>query len=397
MKNTRTIIFVIAGTVVSSILILIAAGWGRSIAVSLIDARCRLAESRRLCLDKTLVRITKALGPAPALSMLSAFIGRDASLASICHVWGHHIGFAAVEKLEDPIAALKAGIENAMTCGAGYIHGVLVRSGANEALKQKFYSGLEKICEAYDFKTDRRKRLHCVHGLGHGLLVLNDFDLPKAIKDCEKLPFEWDKVFCSGGVFMENASSEHTNDIPPYLHLDDPFYPCTIVNKAYQSICFHFTVGDVLLRWNKMSIKEAFDFCSRTKDIAFKNGCYKGVSRIAFQRKMQEIAFNKISPQEVAAKVIDICKGLSQEGEKICYLQIAGGLSEEMGNLADYGGEVCRRIPDEFKSECFFVIGLDVFRDYSRSKESFEEVCRRIAGEWFESCMLGVRSEMAKN
>jgi hypothetical protein len=42
----------------------------------------------------------------------------------------------------------------------------------------------------------------CYHGLGHGIMARADYDLPRALKMCDKLIFLSAQQSCWQGVFM---------------------------------------------------------------------------------------------------------------------------------------------------------------------------------------------------
>src|SRR6266550_9592733 len=120
--------------------------------------------------------------------------------------------------------------------------------------------------------ADQWLRFQCVHGMGHGLMMVYDHDLPRALGGCDLLSEGWDRESCYGGAFMENvvnataphhaphvlhshvATHEH-GAAPPFKALDpsDLQYPCSIMAQRYLVACYNmqtsvmlfFTHGDM--------------------------------------------------------------------------------------------------------------------------------------------------------
>lgn len=116
----------------------------------------------------------------------------------------------------------------------GYIFGV-IRSYLKENGEEKLFVNLKDIIGA------DQKRAHVV---GHGFIMWKDYELLGALKSCDLLKAdEAITVACRGGVFMENivgGRSPETGHYTNYLN-NDPFYPCTIVDRKYETACYKYT------------------------------------------------------------------------------------------------------------------------------------------------------------
>ena len=62
-------------------------------------------------------------------------------------------------------------------------------------------------------------KFQCVHGLGHGLMMYLDHNLPKALQYCDYQAADWDRQSCYGGVFMENIIYAQSLRRPPARQL----------------------------------------------------------------------------------------------------------------------------------------------------------------------------------
>ena len=93
-----------------------------------------------------------------------------------------------------------------MTCNSGYYHGVLQVALAglprNVVVKKS-----QHLCSAPAVNTEEFLLYQCVHGLGHGLMIYSGDDLPWSLRTCHKLLTDFDRVSCTGGVFMQNLDT----------------------------------------------------------------------------------------------------------------------------------------------------------------------------------------------
>ena len=76
----------------------------------------------------------------------------------------------------------------------------------------------------------------CVHGLGHGLMIYSGDDLPWSLRTCHKLLTDFDRVSCTGGVFMQNLDT--TMVTSRYLKPKNPIYPCNAVAERDKVYCY---------------------------------------------------------------------------------------------------------------------------------------------------------------
>ena len=105
----------------------------------------------------------------------------------------------------------------------------------------------------------------CIHGLGHGLMIYTGYDLPLSLNDLqEPRGTEFDKISCSGGVFMENFSSSY-GVTSKYLRKNDPIYPCNDkISDPYKVQCYGLVTAN-LLRTTGYDQKKTAAGCKRSE------------------------------------------------------------------------------------------------------------------------------------
>ncbi len=125
----------------------------------------------------------------------------------------------------------------------------------------------------------------CIHGIGHGLLVLYGYTiagLEHALAVC-KSSIEY-MSGCSDGVFMEfntNITSEvlHGSNSFKTSNSSSLYEPCESLSHSYQSFCYL----DQAPRWYSYITQDfslIVSFCSDISDINNRLSCYQGIGRI---------------------------------------------------------------------------------------------------------------------
>lgn len=181
--------------------------------------------------------------------------GADATIAYVktlpidCHQRVHKVGRLTYElKGSDAFTILNS------ECMSGYTHGV-TEAFFHEHGTENLTVNLELICQGQQFGFYSNQ---CFHGVGHGLMAFNDYDLPAALKSCDTLPEggqRWDS--CYTGVFMENvvgaigvedakaSNGDHDYHTSSWLS-SDPQFPCNAVELKYKQSCYIFQTSRMI-------------------------------------------------------------------------------------------------------------------------------------------------------
>ena len=176
-----------------------------------------------------------------------------------CHQISHWIGRAGlVYYKHDAGQALSHG---AMTCNSGYYHGVLQLALAGLP-RTVVVRKAQRLCSAPAVNTEEFLLYQCVHGLGHGLMIYSGDDLPWSLRTCHKLLTDFDRVSCTGGVFMQNLDT--TMGTSRYLSTKNPIYPCNTVAERDKVYCYLMVTSRINTldgyNWRKTA-----DWCRRSE------------------------------------------------------------------------------------------------------------------------------------
>ena len=227
-------------------------------------------------------------GIAAAFTDLKARYDGNGYVVSQCHPITHVIGREAANSF-DTIG--KAYTQGDSFCWSGYYHGIM--EGIIGSIPPgELQSRLDSVCskipgkERYSFDY-----YNCVHGLGHGVMLINGNDLFKSLEYCDFLSGGWERASCWSGVFMENVIIDSRGEFTPYLKPEEPLYPCSAVKDAYKQTCY-LMQSSYMLKVSNESFARVFELCS-TADEKFVDTCYQSLGRDASGRTSSDIARTK--------------------------------------------------------------------------------------------------------
>lgn len=215
-----------------------------------------------------------------------------------CHSRGHDLGKVISAKLGSVGAALRTCQD---ACFSGCMHGVLMDRLAIEKPDQPKQKEDELGLGVHVSITDVEKQIvticddpglsdiykfgDCVHGVGHALMFLVNYDIPKALEYCSL--FESDPVdyYCSTGAYMEYVTNYDQQD-----SVAKPiFYPCD--QNEYPAACFRYKLPYFSFRHygQGRSLGDIINSCKALEG-KYRLGCFHGLGNT----HMYLIAFSKI-------------------------------------------------------------------------------------------------------
>jgi hypothetical protein len=282
-------------------------------------------------------------GPAPALELLGQLAAIDPDVRRDGHMYAHRIGIAALTSTAD-VSTVFASCTPAWQSGC--YHGViqsyfLLTERAGGSIER---ASVDALCG--DYRGTRADLLfQCTHGMGHGLVMLNRYDLPKALIGCDLLSRPYEQEMCHAGAFMENV-----------VNATHPHAPAPKEKAAEAGHGGHGAHGD-------------------------HGGDHGGNHGAA-----PAVAFKAIDPE-------DWHYPCSIAGERYligCYtIQTSAMLHHAKGDLGKVAAE-CGRAPEKARATCFLSLGRDVSTLAAGKDSEAIRLCGLAEARYRPACHRGV-------
>ena len=289
-----------------------------------------------------------------------------------CHRTVHHLGmFLYTFVGKNLSSAFKyAG----QSCGGAVYHGVIMNYLTIERNNGVNPDEIEilDICPKFEENPYALERWQCLHGIGHGLEVVYDYDTFAAIERCEIFEPGWEQISCSKGMFMENNQLNVKTGKASFDE-KDILYPCNKVELKYAPACYQYQPTYILTQVSG-SLNATLNACDKIEPQELIKYCYHGVGR-----QMAPATEGKINVINL------ICQIGQPEFYKDCY---RGMVMTFINNDHPLGGfDFCKAIPDFAKEDCYDGLGKWVIMIHSSDMER-EKMCSHAESErYFTTCM----------
>jgi hypothetical protein len=239
--------------------------------------------------------------------------------------------------------------------------------------------------------------------MGHGLTMIYNHDLPKALEGCDLLKDDWDKQSCYGGAFMENivnvtnphhpahGMAEHTDhsamdDMPGMSHEkssfkamdpNDKLYPCSKLPDRYLGSCYQMQTS-IILYFNHGDMKDAAQTCDKAPG-AMKFVCYQSLGR--------DISSYSLQNHKTA---ISMCEMGTRKFQPWCYVGLVKNLIDLNARSED-GMSLCRELnAEDTKTKCYEAVGEQIGTLHADSQSRWKE-CSTSEPAYVEVCLYGAR------
>jgi hypothetical protein len=308
--------------------------------------------SKPFCYRQAFGNLAYKEGPQKALALLATDDRTIPGVHADCHQISHWVGHAGLLYYHhDAGQALSHG---AMTCNSGYYHGVLQLALAGLP-RDKVVKKARHLCDAPAVNTEDFLLYQCVHGLGHGLMIYSGDDLPWSLKTCHKLLSDFDRVSCTGGVFMQNLDT--TMGVSKYLSSKNPLYPCNIVAERDKVYCY-------LMVTSRINTLDGFNW---RKTAAWCRKAEPGWVATCFQSFGRDASgVSRYVPKDT----IRLCSFAGRNADECLY-----GASRDYANNYAGGKEaavLCNQSPKRYRGKCYEGIGtiLGSINRYTAQRKS---------------------------
>jgi plastocyanin len=299
----------------------------------------------------------KLAGPGNVMAYLRDYSIKDKELD--CHIYAHSIGWESYNLFGN-------GAFNVLdhNCGSGYIHGVmesLLLDKGTEDLKKK----IEDVCLKLDKYVLRGQ---CVHGIGHGLLVYEGYNLPLALDRCRNETDSQFHHYCYTGVFMENIINSEgfnldhgsTNWVS-----DDPYFPCDMVSQtdSIQNACYLYQASRMLDIY-KDDFSKVWQHCLSLKDRKQFYCLHNLGQEAAYRTRMDPV------------KTVEICM-VHPETSQPCIKGAVALISHYWEDLVtEQPQQICRNLKEDgLRKYCYEEVGELFGQIFDKNIEKINTAC----------------------
>ena len=366
--------------------------------VALADSALRMcreppAGSPMDCYDGFLVPLVAARGVRTALGTLDVLGTRDAQLRTDGHVYAHAIGITAGRAARADVGRAFASCTEIFQSGC--YHGVI--QAYFEDVRAVDTSAANGLCSAFRSPAaDQWLRFQCVHGMGHGFMMVYDHDLPRALAGCDLLSEGWDRESCYGGAFMENVvnataphhapnvlhshvAAHHHNAAPPFKALDpsDLQYPCSIMAQRYLVACYNMQTS-VMMFFTHGDMAVTARSCLAAPQ-PLRPVCFQGMGREVSAWSHQD-----------HHEAIRMCSFASAEYQPWCHVGVVKNFIDLTAKPAD-GIAYCRSVTGAAnRRQCYEAVGEQIGTLRNNATER-EAACGPVVADYRDACRYGAR------
>ena len=312
--------------------------------------------------------LAERVGPEQTLEILKTsglpFTGEG-------HFAVHQVGYVAYEKY---------GVDALLHCRDYFLyacyHGAMIEAANKE-------DGFPTIAAMADKCRGTQPRfVQCVHAAGHGILAIWNYEVPDALKTCDKL-FEGEKqyegslTYCHSGVFMENIFGVHDwgHDKPSpnrkWLSDQDIYFPCDKFSEKYQEGCWQNQATRIYQMVGGDVAKTA-KACNAA-DNKYKAVCFDNLARQIHPMTSGEVQ-----------KVYSMCAIVGDDWKDTCVTVNAGSyFSVGDGPTAI---RVCNGASEGAREGCFAtVVGYTVSGEFSLQEK--KSLCNLMEQTYAQNCL----------
>ena len=279
------------------------------------------------------------------------------TLSPSCHDIAHDLGREIYKRVGDVGTSLRVCAD---ACNSGCMHGVLMEFFVKDTSEKPGNAtttavGGEKKDEDDDSDhvtlADIKEKMtticgsasttgnavmaanykqgDCVHGVGHALMFLSNYTIPRALEYCKMFDTPILAYYCATGAYMEYVTTHDASDAAQ--HSEDPFYPCD--QTEYSSACFRYKMAHVVPRVYQTGAKlDQLEVGCLSLQGKTQIGCFHGIGNGHFM----PVAQGRMTLAEV-------CHNGSHDDQYAC----TEGLIERLG----------RYLPQTAKKQCETVSG----------------------------------------
>jgi len=276
-----------------------------------------------------------------------------------CHSEAHDLGKAIFAKVQDIGEGLRICADR---CYSGCMHGVLMEA-FSEAQNKNDSDGhvdvsalkplMNDLCSKNPEMASSYSPGDCAHGVGHALMFLTGYDIPKAVNGCKEFDIPAMAYYCATGAYMEYVIEKDEEDATT----KGLFYPCDTYD--YPAACARYKMVQVARRYHKekKTPEDIANECAKL-DGKFRLGCFHGLGNaymglIASKMPIKDVCLHGTEDEKFVCiegamermakyhrlRALKVCTDLENKYKDICMTAVNYGMYNMSKNLTLYLAE----------------------------------------------------------
>ena len=290
------------------------------------------------CVLENIQTLAKKENPETVLSVVNEIILVWTKGDFYCHDIAHHLGQFLLGYFDGNLIEALSHANN--NCGNALYHGIVENYLPSKVMFENInIQDLDITTDCMELGSSNNSYvgLNCVHGMGHSLAKVYNFDVFEAVKRCDEFQTVDEQEGCHDGLFMENAV-EYSKRGGGNFDENDIFYPCNKLDEKYQKRCYIYQ-GSIILLENNYFPLESFVQCEEIASEELIKSCYKGASRF-----MALLYFYSIEGTAT------MCKQVNPTYQEECILATVGTVTLYVDQ--ELGDDYCKLFPEEQSKYC---------------------------------------------
>jgi len=236
---------------------------------------------------------------------------------------------------------------------------------------------IHEICSKFKDDTSFINRWQCLHGLGHGLIDIYDYDTQAAVSRCDEFEPGLEQISCAKGIFMQNTLHWIETEQGDFDEID-LYYPCNASPSKYMPACYHYHINYMAIKSGGIQIQtyDAFDICDKISPEEMIKYCYYGLGGELHNRALADWD-----------RALFLCQqGDRQDLHSNC---VEGMLMILVNGNTDpsLGFSFCEGLPIKYKQTCYNGLGKWITM-LSSDFDERQELCSMAENDnYFDVCM----------
>ncbi len=336
------------------------------------------------CFVDNIKEITKNYGPESSLGTLkllqdNSLIDKTADDHQIAHVIGKDT--AAFFGINGK-AFLSCPTSFNYGCQHGFFQYALIKvKPAKEAI--------DLICGSLGNEYSTKFKFYCYHGVGHGLLDAEAYNIKAALDICDTLDL-MGADGCWQGVFMENVNAGMRNEAPKNIFSKtDPLAPCNQVQDKYRYECYINHAGWLMKFFSNDTdrIGKAINACLGAGN--YVNPCLQSIGLMTTNPVWQPALLRNTENNKDTTEIArDICLKFPKEYREQCVIAGVDNILNFDELDVSRAQKFCDIMDEDFKNSCYRNIGLSL-RNQVTDNNIILQKCSAFSDNLKKECLKG--------